>query len=55
MSAHDRFTVYAEPSFVRTVLGDHMLSFDGDDHRRQTARPTTPLYVCVRYERTSLG
>ncbi len=37
MSAHDRFTVYAEPSFVRTVLGDHMLSFDGDDHRRQRA------------------
>jgi len=37
LGAHDRFTVHARASFVRAVLGDHMLALDGDDHRQQRA------------------
>jgi cytochrome P450 len=37
LSDHETFTVQAKDSFVRTVLGDHMLSRDGDDHRQQRA------------------
>jgi cytochrome P450 len=55
LSAHDRFTVYAEPSFVRTVLGDHMLSRDGDDHRHQRAPYDPPLRLrSVRQNYTEL-
>ena len=54
MSAHDRFTVYAEPSFVRTVLGDHMLSFDGDEHHRQRA-PYDPSLRLRAVRQSSTG
>jgi cytochrome P450 len=37
VGAHERFIVYAERSFNRAVLGDHMLSRDGDDHHRLRA------------------
>jgi len=43
LSSHDRFTVEAERNLVRAVLGDHMLSRDGEAHRRQRAPYNPPL------------
>jgi cytochrome P450 len=43
LTSPDRFTVYAEDSFVRSVLGDHMLSRDDDDHRYMRAPYDPPL------------
>jgi len=55
LSAHDRFTVHARGSFVRAVLGDHMLALDGDDHQQQRAPYDPPLRLRpVRQNYTAL-
>ena len=43
LSSHDRFTVRAESSLVRLVLGDHMLTHDGERHRYERAPYDPPF------------
>jgi cytochrome P450 len=43
LGGHERFSVHARASFVRSVLGDHMLSRDGEGHRQQRAPYDHPL------------
>jgi cytochrome P450 len=43
LSSHDRFTVRAESSLVRLVLGDHMLTHDGELHRHERAPYDPPF------------
>lgn len=40
---HERFSVHARPSLVRSVLGDHMLSRDSAGHRHERAPYDPPL------------
>lgn len=55
LADHERFTVRAEPSFVLNVLGDHMLSRDGDEarHHRVPFDPSFRLRT-VRDDHTDL-
>ena len=43
LSSHGRFTVRAESSLVRLVLGDHMLTHDGERHRHERAPYDPPF------------
>jgi len=55
LSSHDRFTVEAEHNLVSLVLGDHMLSRDGEAHRLQRAPYNPPLRLSpVRENYTGL-
>ena len=55
LSDHERFTVHARPSFVLSVLGDHMLSRDGEEarHHRLPFDPSFRLRT-VRDDHTDL-
>lgn len=55
LADHERFTVRAEASFVLSVLGDHMLSRDGDEarHHRLPFDPSFRLRA-VRDDHTDL-